>query len=201
MKNVMFFLLFTLVMGNYLFSQQSHLKENNAKMVYPMAIFEPNEPQNVLETGSITKKIKFQLFSDASFKEEFCKKVMTNTMVIACNYDKNFKAGTLVHIDLSPETDFDIFKNILKSSGIQYVSIEDTLLSINNWHPFEQEQLQKIMQINQHLYNLKAKRNWVLEHEEQKKMALENGWMDENTKLIEKATQDKKTLIHEFLKK
>jgi len=188
-------------MGNYLFSQQSHLKENNAKVVYPMAIFEPNEPQSVLETGSVTKKIKFQLFSSEPFKEDFSKKMMKNSMVIACNYDKNFKAGTLVSMDLSPETDFDSFKTMLKSSGIQYVSVEDTLLSIDNWHPFEKEQLQKIMQINQHLYNLKAKRDWVLEHEDQKAMAIENGWMDENTKLIEKATQDKKTLIHEFLNK
>jgi len=200
MKTAMFILSFTLIMGNYMFAQQTQLKDNRLKVVYPMAFFEPNEPQNVLETWSITKKIKFQLFSDESFKEDFCKKVMTNSMVIACNYDKNFKAGTLVNIDLSPEMDFDGFKLLLMSSGIQYVSVEDTLLPINSWHPFTKEQMLKIAQLNLNIYNIEAKRNWVLNHPEQLEMAKSNGWFNENTQLLENARKEKKMYINEILK-
>lgn len=199
MKKVMFLILFALVMGNYIFSQQSHLKENNAKVVYPMAIFEPNQPQNVLETSSVSKKVKFQLFASENFKNDFVQKTMTNPMVIACNYDKSFKAGTLVNIDLSSEMDFDSFKSLLISSGIQYVSVEDTLLPINSWHPFTKEQMLKIAQLNLNIYNIEAKRNWVLNHPEQLEMAKTNGWFDENTQLLKNARKEKKMYINEIL--
>lgn len=197
----MFFIFFSLIMGNFIYSQQSNLKENNTKVVYPMAIFKPNEPQNVLETESVTKKIEFQLFSSENFKKDFSEKIMTNPLVIACNYDKNYKSRTLVRMDLSPETDFDNFKSLLKSSGIKYVSIEDTLLPIDNWHPFLKEELAKITQLNTNIYNIEFKRNWVLERENERKMAIENGWLDENTNLLKNAKKEKVEYIRQILNK
>lgn len=188
-------------MGNYLFSQQSNLNENNAKVVYPMAIFKPNEPQNVLETGAVTKKIEFQLFSTEEFKKSFSERVMTNSLVISCNYDEKYKSGSLVHMDLSPETDFDNFKSLLKSAGIKYVSIEDTLLLIDNWHPFLKEELAKIAQLNTNIYNIEFKRNWVLERENERKMAIENGWLDENTNLLKNSKKEKLEYIRQILNK
>jgi hypothetical protein len=199
MKNVMFLALFSLIMGNSLFSQQSHLKGNDAGVVYPMAIFPPNSPQAILETGAISKKIQFQLYSSENYKNEFSKNILADKSVISCNYDKNFKAGTLVNLDLSPEADFDFFKALLKKNGIQYVSIEDTLLAIDNWHPFTKEQLARISQLNLNIYNIEFKRNWVMERENERKMAIENGWMEDNDNLLKNARKEKKEYIRQQL--
>jgi len=200
MRKLTFVLITLIYLTNNAFSQQTHLSGKTEKVVYPMVIFQPNEPQSILDAGATTKTISFQIFASESYKESFSGNILKNNTVISCKLDKKAKAGATINMDLSPEVDFDYLKNLLKENGVMFVSVEDTLLNINNWRAFTTEEMKKINQLNQVIKNIVTKRNWVLENEQQKQLALSNGWMDENDMLLKNAKEAKAEYIRQILK-
>ncbi len=174
------------------------LQSQQTKKVYNTIVFPKDMPHSVLQSNPPQKDIPIELYGDADFLSFFNSKILQNSQVIACTKDnKNTKKHI---ISLSPDVDFDLFKSLLISAGVEFVSIEDTILPISSWKEFSAEQARKLWEFNFTLTNLEAKRNWVLQNPDKLEMAKQNGWWEENTKLIEKTILDKKQYIREILK-
>lgn len=176
----------------------NQLTFSQEKKVYNTAVFDKNMPHAVLSSNPPQKDIQFEIYGSSAFKNSFNQYILQNSMVISCRNDQ--KMNQKIHLSLSPEADFDFFKSLLKQSGIEYVSIEDTIIPINSWHQFTQEQIQRLWQLNHTIVNIEGKRQWVLQNPAQLEMAKQNGWWEDNTKLLENAISEKKNYVRQILK-
>lgn len=85
-------------------------------------------------------------------------------------------------------------------SNVEYVSVEDTIFPIHSWVSFNEQQIQRLWELNFTLTNIEAKRKWVLQNPAQYEQAKQNGWWDDNTKLLNQAIQQKKNYIRQIVK-
>lgn len=166
--------------------------------IYNTVVFPPNMPHSVLTSNPPQKDIPFELYGEQSFIQQFTSKINQNSLVISCMPDA--KSSKKFNLSLSPETDFDALKAMFINANVQYVSVEDTIIPIQAWHPFNEQQIRRLWELNFTLTNIEAKRQWVLQNPAQLEQAKQNGWWDDNTQLLNKAIQDKKNYVRQILK-
>ncbi len=166
--------------------------------IYNTVVFPPNMPHSVLTSNPPQKDIPFELYGEPSFIQQFTSKINQNSLVISCIPDS--KSPKKYNLSLSPETDFDALKAMFIQSNVQYVSVEDTIIPIEAWHAFTEDQIRRLWELNFTLTNIEAKRQWVLQNPAQLEQAKHNGWWDDNTQLLNKAIHDKKNYIRQILK-
>jgi len=182
----------------YLFAFISMSYSQETKKVYNTIVFEKNMPHSVLNSNSPQKDLKIEIFGDKNFKENFSSTISKNSLVISCIPDqKNLQT---LNLSLSPETNFDNLKLLLIECGTEYVSIEDTIIPIKNWYEFNNDQIRKLWELNFTITNIEAKRKWVMQNPAQFEKAKQNGWWDDNTKLLNEAINNKKVYLRQILK-
>ncbi|MCX7861680.1 MAG: hypothetical protein N2449_01635, partial [Bacteroidales bacterium] len=141
--------------------------------VYNTIVFPKNLPHSVILSNAPQKDIHFELYGNTSFIQSFASKINQNSLVISCFPDS--KKSNKFNLSLSPETGFDDLKNMLIQNNVEYVSIEDTIIPIQSWYAFSEEQVRRIGELNFTITNIEAKRNWVLQNPEQLEKTKQNG--------------------------
>ncbi len=185
-----------ILVGLLLYGISLHSQET--KRVYNTIVFPKDMPHSAFQSNAPQKDIPLEIYGTPDFLTNFNSIMMSNAQVIACI--KNQKKSHQYTLSLSPEVDFDALKNILQATGVEYISIEDTIIPFSSWKTFTTEQVRKLWEYNFTLTNLEAKRNWVLQNPDKIEMAKQNGWLEENSKLIEKTIRQKKEFLSEILK-
>jgi|GEM_PF-5054416 hypothetical protein len=190
MRNLIVLILVSFFSNQLTFSQD--------KKVYNTVVFEKNMPHEVLNSNPPQKDLQFELYGSALFKNSFNEKILQNKMVISCRNDN--KNAQRIYLSLSPEADFDFLKSLFQNAGVEYVSVEDTIIPINSWYAFSPEQIRRLWELNHTIINIEGKRQWVLQNPAQLEKAKQNGWWEDNTKLLENAIREKKNYVRQIIK-
>lgn len=161
------------------------------------AIFQRNICQIYYNKGQSPVKIEFQIagLSDEA-AQIFSTNALKNEKVINSNISTTLTYGLRSgKLEITAQADFDYIKNIFIENHVAFVKVEDEIYSIDNWEPLTEEQCTKVTLLNQHIYDIEHKRNWILNNPEEKAKAEQNGWFIQNDKYLDEAIKAKKEYL------
>ena len=189
MKQISIFLFFVLLVS------VSGLKAQQNVAV--TVIFQNNLCQAYHNNGQTSSKIEYQIvgLSDIAANQFVTKSLKHEGIItssISTTTNKGMRTGK---IEIFSQADFDFIKNIFIEGGVAFVKVEDEIFPIDSWKLFTDEQCTKLTNLNQIIYNIETKRNWILNNPEEKEKAEQNGWFTKNDGYYNKAIQDKKEFL------